>query len=72
MSMEEALTTGPAHCPNHKVHNDSAQASELCMHISSSVQNINTHLSPQTEMYLVSLKPCVTILNFTSHILEAL
>lgn len=34
VSMEEALATGLAYCPNHKVHKDSAQASELCMHIS--------------------------------------
>lgn len=34
VSMEEALATGAALCPNHKVHPDGAQASELCMRTS--------------------------------------
>lgn len=34
VSMEEALTTGPALCPNHKVRPGSARASQLCVHTS--------------------------------------
>lgn len=33
-SMEEAPSTGPALCPNHKVRPGSARASQLCMHTS--------------------------------------
>lgn len=34
VSMEAALSTGPALCPNHKVRPGSAPASQLCVHTS--------------------------------------